>query len=283
MGIQSRIERALTQRLYLIQTSTPTTSPIHCGPSITLTVLGSTGNVYEVNLSKVPSCNCPDYAKGNLCKHLLFVMLKVAGLNSNDPLVYQSAYVTEEMEDIVQKLQRRTAHLSGEGGGVGGGDTGGILANEAVRKKHQDSSESQSSKGSNDNVVQRKAIEEGTECPICFDDLGEEYANNASSTKLTYCQRTCGTNFHAECIRIWTSQGEQRQNPTCPACRQPWIDVKTGGCCSSKRSGVGVAGGGDEGYENLGALQGQSRVRDTSTYQSYDDYDYGYYKRRRYW
>jgi uncharacterized Zn finger protein len=40
-------------------------------------VLGSTGNVYEVHIKKVPMCSCPDFERGNLCKHVLFVMLKV--------------------------------------------------------------------------------------------------------------------------------------------------------------------------------------------------------------
>ena len=38
----------------------------------------------------------------------------------------------------------------------------------------------------------------------------------------------------------------------------------------------------DERYDNLGNLQGQSRVRDTSTYHSYDWRDtYGGKRRRR--
>ncbi|KAI3976778.1 hypothetical protein MKX01_008636 [Papaver californicum] len=33
-------------------------------------ILGSTGNVYTVRLSRTPSCNCPDSAFP--CKHILF-------------------------------------------------------------------------------------------------------------------------------------------------------------------------------------------------------------------
>lgn len=34
---------------------------------------GSTGNVYQVNIGLVPSCTCPDYKKGNQCKHIVYV------------------------------------------------------------------------------------------------------------------------------------------------------------------------------------------------------------------
>jgi len=72
---------------------------------------------------------------------------------------------------------------------------------------------------------------------------------------------------------MWTSQAVQARTPTCPACRQPWTDVMTGG--HGHDSDV------EEGYDNLGDLQGQSRVRDTSTYHSYDCRE-RYKKRRRY-
>jgi Zn-finger nucleic acid-binding protein len=95
----------------------------------------------------------------------------------------------------------------------------------------------------------------------------------ANLDQLTFCQTTCGTNFHSDCIKMWTRQAEQARTPTCPACRQPWTDVKTGGHIIDVDA--------DDGYANLGDLQGQSRVRDTSTYHSYD-WRERYKKRRRY-
>ncbi|KAI3907413.1 hypothetical protein MKX01_036330 [Papaver californicum] len=41
-------------------------------------ILGSTGNVYTVRLSRIPSCNCPDSAFP--CKHILFVYTRVLNL-----------------------------------------------------------------------------------------------------------------------------------------------------------------------------------------------------------
>jgi len=257
-AIRARIERALTQRLYLVHTSEPNSSEsseFEEDPSIGLTVLGSTGNIYEVNLAKIPHCNCPDHMRGNLCKHLLFVMLKVANLDPSSPLVYQSAYITSELKSIIEKIQNRTAaNLVATGGSD-------IVANEAVRQHIQ-------IKKGKTNVEENKKIQgirrqeiEGNECPICFDDLGSDLK------LLTFCQAVCGTNFHSECIKMWTRQHSNA--PTCPACRLPWVDEKTGG----KRKVESH----EEKYENLASLQGQSRVRDTSTYNT----DWMDYKRRR--
>ena len=48
--------------------------------SSTVSYRGSTGNVYTIVIQHLPTCDCPDYGKGNHCKHLLFVMLKVSRL-----------------------------------------------------------------------------------------------------------------------------------------------------------------------------------------------------------
>ena len=71
---RQRIERAKSQRLYLIQQRELSSSH---GISRTFVVLGSTGNVYDVNIAKIPYCSCPDFERGHLCKHILFVYLKV--------------------------------------------------------------------------------------------------------------------------------------------------------------------------------------------------------------
>eukprot|EP00985_Skeletonema_marinoi_P032190 scaffold39073_cov186-Skeletonema_marinoi.AAC.4 len=255
--IQERIDRALHQRLFLIESSAPLTCPHHGGPSIKCSVLGSTGNVYEVTIAKVPRCSCPDAAKGNLCKHLLFVMLKVVGLPANHHLVYQSAYLTEELDQIVTALQTRLERLGRD-----------VVANEEVQKFHADLKKGIKCDEDGDNAVSRKDVD-GEDCPICFDELG------SNLSQLTYCKGTCGTNFHKSCIQMWTRQSAHKSaGPTCPACRQQWEDVETGG----KKAGGGSPSR-SEGYDNLGRLQGQSTVRDTSSYHS----PYDGYKRRRYY
>jgi SWIM zinc finger len=55
----------------------------------TFKILGSTGNVYTVTISHIPSCSCPDATKGNHCKHLIFVFLKVLSVPESSTFFYQ--------------------------------------------------------------------------------------------------------------------------------------------------------------------------------------------------
>lgn len=53
--------------------------------------------MYEVTVGRFPKCTCPDFQKGNICKHYLFVMLRVLRLDYSDPLVWQKALLKSEV------------------------------------------------------------------------------------------------------------------------------------------------------------------------------------------
>jgi Ring finger domain/SWIM zinc finger len=238
-----RLERAETQRLYLVERNQ--TAETSCD----MVVLGSTGNVYNVHIGEIPTCSCPDFArKQDLCKHIMFVTLKVIGLDKSDPRCYQRAYLPSELVEMMQLMQNRQ---------VGGG----TLANESVRKNYAQLKEGGEPRSQNpdDLYAPRRPLEHDSDCPICFDSLG-----GSGGQLLTYCRGTCGANFHADCIRAWKTRGAA----TCPNCRQPWVE---------EHDPTKPANANKEGYVNLGRLQGQSPARDTSTYRQRSD------KRRRYY
>ena len=100
VAVRERIQRAYQHRLYLIEkkmVDAEEGSPTGCE----FFVLGATGNVYSVKLEKRPSCTCPDAAKGNICKHFLFVMLRVLKLPESDPRVWQKALLSTELEELL--------------------------------------------------------------------------------------------------------------------------------------------------------------------------------------
>lgn len=227
-GVQQRIGRALSQSLYLVTKSDVDTNDLSC----TFVVLGSTGNVYDVRIGRTPNCSCPDHAKGNLCKHILFVLLKVMAIPPVSSLVYQQAWIRSELEEMYSFMAHRFHHVSGS-----------IMANAAVRNEY---AKLQGRQSVVPTVVCRQDLED---CPICFEALEE-------ASESTYCRSRCGARFHARCIDHWL--GQQRSNPTCPMCREPWDSIAT----RKKRSS-------DEVFENLGRLQGQSPHRDTSSYSSW--------------
>ncbi|CAF3415559.1 unnamed protein product [Rotaria sp. Silwood1] len=112
IGIYDRIERALNQRLYLLAITKSSNESIYREYK----VLGQTANVYTVIITHIPSCTCPDYAKGNLCKHIIFVLHRVLKVNRNSPLLYQQALLTNELNEIFTKAdsQYNDSHILAE-------------------------------------------------------------------------------------------------------------------------------------------------------------------------
>jgi hypothetical protein len=64
-AIRDRIDRAKTQRMFLV--SHKQVEDLN----EEFIVMGSTGNLYTVKICQVPDCNCPDFMKGFLCKHIV--------------------------------------------------------------------------------------------------------------------------------------------------------------------------------------------------------------------
>ncbi|KAK6509253.1 hypothetical protein TWF481_004011 [Arthrobotrys musiformis] len=69
-------------------------------------VAGSTGNIYTVVLENIPTCDCPDSIhKGEICKHILFVMIKV--LRVRHELSYQAALLNSEIREIFETSEKK--------------------------------------------------------------------------------------------------------------------------------------------------------------------------------
>lgn len=196
-----RIDRAKSQRLYLL------TVDRHVdGWGASFAVLGSTGNVYKVEFGIKPSCDCPDFLKGRgLCKHVLFIWLRVLRCSSDDPRIWQEALLSMELKAAVEPLfGRKACQLSS-------------MATEKVRQAYAratgSTQEPETAEVPERYQCKRQEIE-GEDCPICFEamELGEE-----GQSLLTFCC-ACGNNFHKDCIQRW----QRASSGHCPLCRQPW-------------------------------------------------------------
>lgn len=238
--IVARIERALSQRLFLVGRQV--------SPQLqSFAVLGSTGNVYDVVISQTPSCTCPDHAKGNLCKHILFVFLRVLRLSRDNPLVWQTALLASEVHDIL----RDAPAMSG---------AENFFASAAVRSTYSQVSGVKSeglSPAAETSGVVRKPFE-GMPCPICFEDMHEAAGSGAcaKAEETVWCKATCGQSLHALCWRQYARHKESGANwtpVTCPYCRSPWqmLGAADNGAGSAAHTGP-------DGYLNLGRLQAAS-------------------------
>lgn len=65
------LERAITQRMFVLDRKPTGTAD---QPEQVIDLAGSTGNVYQVVIGKVPTCTCPYARKGHSeCKHIVYV------------------------------------------------------------------------------------------------------------------------------------------------------------------------------------------------------------------
>ncbi|CAE7765455.1 dclre1 [Symbiodinium pilosum] len=185
--VQERIDRAFSHRLYFLARA-----PKGSGEKID--VLGSTGNVYHVELlPEGNSCTCLDFAKGGgVCKHLLFVSLRVLKLARDDHRVWQTGLTPSELKPLVDKLQSEEFRAA----------AAGVQADATVMRGYRQVQGSQE-------VAVRQPLP--ADCPICFEQIESEEAAD-------FC-RTCGHNLHTDCRHRWAAASGQT---SCPMCRSPW-------------------------------------------------------------
>lgn len=106
MTDSGRLERALSQRLYLLNRN-----------EFYFQVQGTNYSDYLVNLDpnanyKSWSCECPDHqTRSSLCKHMIFVLIKVLKLNAQQigPKIGLSI---STIENVIKSVKIRTNNIS---------------------------------------------------------------------------------------------------------------------------------------------------------------------------
>eukprot|EP01083_Nonionella_stella_P025481 70152_1 len=249
---RERIARAKSQRLFMINAT------VIDEYEREYAVLGSTGNVYTITIGTLHNCTCPDFAKGNLCKHVLFVVLKVLRVASHSEYLYQKALLTTELDEVFSAAPQTLF--------------GSVLANASVRTKYKKSMGQDVDEDEEDAAGQmaRKPLD-GADCPVCMEEF-------KGSEATTYCRARCGNNVHVQCFNEWRANAERDGNDVeCMFCRAKWVFGKEDSKGKRKKKG---SSGYNEGYMNLADEQGMSRRRDTSSYHRNGWNGYGSYRKR---
>ncbi|KAI5480792.1 zinc finger, RING-type protein [Pseudohyphozyma bogoriensis] len=233
-NLLERVDRVMSQRFFCIERQR--TSEI----TEKFKVLGSTGNVYEILISRTPSCSCPDGQKNGQCKHILFVLLKVLHVPRSSNLWYQKSLLTSEIRAIFALAPRdRVDTTTANVRHIFKLATGQIVPD----PKDQANATAPTAK---------RLPAEGDSCPVCYEDFEE-----GEEKGLVFCLgvQGCGNGLHEQCFAQWAA----KQNPvTCVLCRTKWTaPVKPPAPSQPTYS---------EGYLNLAGQVGLSGVRDTSTY-----------------
>lgn len=178
---RNALKKANTQKMFILDRERGVEDSCHAHhtdcPCEKVQIAGSTGNVYTVTISHLPSCTCPvgiftNKGKGQLCKHAIYVLHNV--LKAPDRLKQQNAFLTSELKEIFANAP--------------------ALPGQVAEDEPMDGN--------------RKAMED--DCPICcmeFED-GEE---------VVWCRAACGNNVHKACFDQWarTKMGSTVTCPFC--------------------------------------------------------------------
>ncbi|GAA6015001.1 hypothetical protein JCM11491_002389 [Sporobolomyces phaffii] len=178
---QERVSRVMSQRFFCIgrdRTSELTEE---------FKVLGSTGNVYTVRVDHVPTCDCPDGQKGNHCKHILFVFLKILQIPQSVNLWYQSALLTSELRAIFANARPAPQNI----------------VEERVKKIYRVATGKEAQGDEADtgtSLVKKRLPKEDDTCPICYEDF-----TPGSEKGLVFClsAQGCGNPLHVQCFQNW--------------------------------------------------------------------------------
>ena len=91
--------RALGQRMFVLDRQRDETNPDHSVETVSMA--GTTGNVYTIVVQKIPRCDCPHALKGHRCKHIVYVLTRVLRVPAH--LEYQTAFLSSELREIFSR------------------------------------------------------------------------------------------------------------------------------------------------------------------------------------
>uniref|UniRef100_A0A7S3DDN7 Uncharacterized protein n=1 Tax=Palpitomonas bilix TaxID=652834 RepID=A0A7S3DDN7_9EUKA len=148
---------------------------------------------YKVTVGDVHECTCKT-RRGKLCRHILFVVLKILRVPKESPLSWQVSLLDREVDEVLRMRHVRQR-----------------VQPAAVQKKEKKGDKKEEVE------VERKQVEEEDVCPICQEEMG------GGEEALTYCRRGCGNNIHVKCMRVWAEHKLSTEGKvTCPLCREDW-------------------------------------------------------------
>lgn len=182
-ALLERMEAAIASRMHVLRREPP-----HPDNELTrrYTILGTTGSVYTIAISNLPSCNCPDSAKGHHCCHILFVLLKILKVSQHEAVLYQRALLNAELREIYKDAPPDPQSI------IGSLPPYGVIPNQAPI---------------------------AGDCPICC----ELFAFDGEP--IVWCRGRCGSNMHKSCFEVYSQHesSPETDHTFCPVCECEWV------------------------------------------------------------
>jgi hypothetical protein len=218
----TRIERAISQRLYLLKEIERTTTSAASDNNFSrlFDVLGSHGDVYHVIIGQHSKCSCPDWLRRKEhCKHIYFILHRYLKVPLYSELLTLSTFDDIQLAQIFsiqnEHQQKSNAHTLAP-------HDNNILDRYTTIFDHKKNTNVEPKQS--EEKVKEKLLEEDEACPICL----EEMTMNDVKQPLLWCKTQCGKHMHEHCLKHWakamTSSGT-RHTTSCPLCRAPWQEM----------------------------------------------------------
>jgi hypothetical protein len=206
---KSRLDRALSQRIFLME------AIVSNEEEFRFKIMGSTQTQYDLIIERERVyCSCPDHSGGrNLCKHLLFVLIRALGHSAQS--VYDQYFQTHSFETSELTMAKCRLFLDRRSQGLIHLDAPVEASPRSVRPKVVAHPKP---------VVQveRKEIETEDDCPICYEQFSDTQGES-----LVWCQSSCGNNLHESCFLKWVAEASRKRTAvTCVYCRAEWRGIR---------------------------------------------------------
>ncbi len=186
-----RKEKAKTQKLYLILAHPHDDKLIR-----KYDIMGSTSNVYTVNISNVPTCTCPDFTvrHNKKCKHIWFVLIRILQATTQLQEIdqYNDVQLKKMFINIASKVEAQ------------------FQAGDAVVNKYN---KYKQLKINGDGKVTPTKIDDEDNCPVCLCNLLDD------EETLIYCQYYCGHSVHKDCFEVYSKKQASKK---CLYCLHDW-------------------------------------------------------------
>ncbi|PRP80563.1 hypothetical protein PROFUN_11876 [Planoprotostelium fungivorum] len=178
--IRDRIESTLAQRMCLLSRRDVAQMDSYFQVFCPSTGFG------EVHITIIPTCTCPDFEKGDVCTHLLFVFIRVLKVPKDDNVIAQRGFLDSEITEIFARAPPPPM---------------------APSQRDLDAGDAQQ-------PVLRVAIDQ--ECPICFNYM-------SPVEDLIWCETSCGCSTHTYCFNVFSNHHQNEgKEVNCPWCHRRW-------------------------------------------------------------
>ncbi|XP_057603205.1 E3 ubiquitin-protein ligase ZSWIM2 [Hippopotamus amphibius kiboko] len=183
-------DRALSSSIYLLREMGPT--------AFLLREEEPENRNFRVSLGNPHVCNCSTFLKrGELCKHICWVLLKKFRLPRNHESALQLGLVEREISDLLRGIHRVQTPQQG-------------MNNENAQIEE-------------DGYIKQKEIGSDDICSICQEVLLEK------KLPVTFCRFGCGNSVHIKCMKILANYQDIISHTSmlkCPLCRKDFATLK---------------------------------------------------------